>query len=182
MRNFSFQQDLQILLDAGKIQARVAELAQQISHDYRGRNPHLVGVLKGAWMFMADLIRQLSIEVTVDFLGIQSYGSSTLSLGEVKITKDLDVSIAGRDVLVVEDILDSGRTFHYLQGVLAAHQPASLKLVALLDKVSRRIVPVRADYVGFEIPDVFVVGYGLDYDQKYRWFPELRVLPSVPSV
>jgi hypoxanthine phosphoribosyltransferase len=119
--------------------------------------------------------------VTVDFISIQSYGSSTLSLGEVKITKDLDVSIAGRDVLVVEDILDSGRTFHYLQRVLAAHQPASVKLVALLDKVSRRIVPVRADYVGFEIPDVFVVGYGLDYSQKYRRFPEVRVLPSVPS-
>jgi hypoxanthine phosphoribosyltransferase len=175
-------QQPEVLINADKIAARVRELGAQISSDYRGCNPHLVGVLKGAWMFMADLIRQLSIEVTLDFLGIQSYGSSTLSLGEVKITKDLDVSIAGRDVLVVEDILDSGRTFHYLQGVLAAHQPASLKLLALLDKVSRRIVPVRADYVGFEIPDVFVVGYGLDYNQKYRWFPEVRVLRSVPSV
>ena len=173
--------NLELLLDADKIAARVRELAAQISADYRGRTPHLIGVLKGAWMFMADLIRHLSIEVTVDFLGIQSYGTSTLSLGEVKITKDLDVSIAGRDVLVVEDILDTGHTYHYLEGVLSAHKPKSLKVVAFLDKASRRVIPVRADYVGFEIPDVFVVGYGLDYDQKYRRFPDVRFLPNVLS-
>ncbi len=175
-------EQIEVLLDAAKIQERVRELAAQISEDYRGRTPHLVGVLKGAWIFMADLIRSLSIEATVDFLSIQSYGSGATSSGEVKITKDLDVSIAGRDVLIVEDILDTGRTSHYLLGVLAAHNPASLKLVALLDKTSRRVIPVRADYVGFEIPDVFVVGYGLDYNQKYRRLPEVCCLPHIPSV
>jgi len=174
--------DLEILLDAGRIQARVRELASQISNDYRGLTPHLVGVLKGAWVFMADLIRQLSVDASVDFLSIQSYGQNTNSSGEVKITKDLDVSIAGRHVLVVEDILDTGRTYHFLEGVLAAHHPASLKLVALLDKTSRRVIPVRADYVGFEIPDVFVVGYGLDFNQMYRRLPEVRVLASVSSL
>ncbi len=175
-------EQLEVLLDAAKIQTRVRELAAQISEDYRDRTPHLVGVLKGAWIFTADLIRYLSVEATVDFLSIQSYGSRATSSGEVRITKDLDVSIAGRDVLIVEDILDTGRTSHYLLGVLAAHHPASLRLVALLDKTSRRVIPVRADYVGFEIPDAFVVGYGLDYNQKYRGLPEICRLPDVPSV
>jgi hypoxanthine phosphoribosyltransferase len=170
------------LLDAERIAARVRELAAHISRDYRGQTPHLVGILKGAWVFMADLIRQLSIDATVDFLGIQSYTSGADSSGEVKITKDLDVSIAGRHVLVVEDILDTGRTYHYLQGVLAAHQPASLKLVTLLDKASRRVIPVRADYIGFEVPNVFVVGYGLDFDQKYRRLPDVRILRDLKSV
>lgn len=170
--------DLPILLDATKIEARITELAADISRDYQGRTPHLVGVLKGAWVFMADLVRRISIHCTVDFLGIQSYGSGTLSTGEVKITKDLDVSIEGRDVLVVEDILDTGRTYSYLQEVLAAHGPASLKLAVLLDKRSRRVIPVQADYVGFEIDDVFVVGYGLDYDQKYRNLADVRFIPS----
>ncbi len=170
--------DLPVLLDAAKLQGRIAELAAAISHDYEGRTPHLVGVLKGAWVFMADLVRQISIHCTVDFLSIQSYGSGTVSSGEVKITKDLDTSIEGRHVLVVEDILDTGRTFSYLQEVLGAHDPASLKLAALLDKRSRRIMPVKADYVGFEIPDVFVVGYGLDHDQKYRNIADVRYIPT----
>ena len=161
-----------------RIDARVAELASLISRDYQGRIPHLVGVLKGAWVFMADLVRRISIDCTVDFLSIQSYDSGTVSSGEVRITKDLDVSIEGRDVLVVEDILDTGRTFGYLQHVLQARSPASLQLVALLDKRSRRIIPVKAQYVGFEIPDVFVVGYGLDFDQKYRNLGEVRYIPS----
>jgi hypoxanthine phosphoribosyltransferase len=182
MADQALEPRLEILLDAAKIQSRVRELAAEVSRDYSQRTPHLVGILKGAWVFMADLIRYLSVEVTVDFLGIQSYGASTTSYGEVKITKDLDVSIVGRDVLVIEDILDTGRTFHYLSEVLLAHNPASLKLVTLLDKTPRRILPVRADYVGFEIPDVFVVGYGLDYAQKYRWLPDVRFLPNVPSV
>ena len=131
---------------------------------------------------MADLVRNLSIEATVDFLGIQSYVAGTTSTGEVKISKDLDVSIAGRDVLVVEDILDTGRTYHYLQGVLAARQPKSLKLITLLDKTSRRTVPVKADYVGFQIPDVFVVGYGLDYNQQFRRLREVRCLSHVACV
>jgi hypoxanthine phosphoribosyltransferase len=174
-------QDLEILLDAGKIAARVRELGELISADYRGRTPHLVGVLKGAWVFLADLIRHLSIEVTVDFLGIQSYGPGISPSGEVKITKDLDVSIAGRHVLVVEDILDTGRTYHYLAEALSAHQPSSLKVVTLLNKAARRVAPVQANYVGFEIPNVFVVGYGLDCDQKYRGLPDVRILPTPPS-
>ena len=178
MNNPPIGSELPILLDAAKIDARIAELAAAISRDYQGRTPHLVGVLKGAWVFMADLVRQISIHCTVDFLSIQSYGSGTVSSGEVKITKDLDVSIEGRDVLVVEDILDTGRTYSYLQEVLGAHDPASLKLAALLDKHSRRIIPVEADYVGFEIPDVFVVGYGLDFDQKYRNLADIRHIPS----
>jgi hypoxanthine phosphoribosyltransferase len=180
-RSADAAQDLEILLDAGEIAARVRELGEQISFDYRGRTPHLVGVLKGAWVFMADLIRHLSIDVTVDFLGIQSYGAGVTSSGEVKITKDLDLSIDGRDVLVVEDVLDTGRTYHYLAETLSARQPHTLKLVALLDKASRRIIPVRPDYVGFEIPNVFVVGYGLDYDQKYRGLPDVRILPAGAS-
>jgi hypoxanthine phosphoribosyltransferase len=169
---------LKVLLDSNQIAARIRELGEEISRDYRGRTPHLVGVLKGAWIFMADLIRSLSIETTVDFLGIQSYGAGTSSSGEVKITKDLDESIEGRDVLVVEDILDTGQTYQYLQGVLSARQPKSLKLVALLDKTPRRAVPVKADYVGFQIPDVFVVGYGLDYGQKFRALREVRCFPN----
>jgi hypoxanthine phosphoribosyltransferase len=176
MTNGPSESSLEILLNTSQIEARIRELGEQISSDYRGATPHLVGVLMGAWIFMADLIRNLSLEATVDFLGIQSYLSGTTSSGEVRITKDLDVSIAGRDVLVVEDILDTGRTYHYLQGVLSAHQPHSLKLVTLLDKSSRRAVPVTADYVGFQIPDVFVVGYGLDYNQKFRRLPEVRYL------
>jgi hypoxanthine phosphoribosyltransferase len=136
-----------------------------------------VGVLKGAWVFMADLVRHITIPCTVDFLSIQSYGAGAVSSGEVKITKDLDVSIEGRDVVLVEDILDTGRTFAYLQEVLRAHDPASLRLVALLDKHSRRIIKVQADYVGFRIPEVFVVGYGLDFDQKYRNLADVRYIP-----
>ena len=127
MSNTPLGSDLPILLDAARIQARIAELAADISRDYKGRTPHLVGVLKGAWVFMADLVRHISIHCTVDFLSIQSYGSGTTSSGEVKITKDLDVSIQGRDVLVVEDILDTGRTYSYLQEVLGAHDPAQPK-------------------------------------------------------
>lgn len=178
MDNLPIGSDLPILLDKAKIEARIAELAAQISRDYKDRVPHLVGVLKGAWVFMADLVRQISIHCTVDFLSIQSYGSGTVSSGEVKITKDLDISIEGRDVLLIEDILDTGRTFTYLQEILGAHDPASLKLAALLDKHSRRILPVEADYVGFSIPDVFVVGYGLDFDQKYRNLADVRYIPS----
>ena len=173
--------DLEILLDAETLARRVRELAAQISADYRRQPLRLVGILKGAWVFLADLVRQLTFEVTVDFISIESYGNNSAASGAVKITKDLDRSIEGLDVLVVEDILDTGRTFHYLQGVLAAHGPRSLKLVALLDKRSRRVIPVQPDYVGFEIPDVFVVGYGLDFDQKFRHLPDVRYLPKPPS-
>ena len=168
--------ELEVLLDAPTIERRVRELAAQISVDYRGRRVHLIGILKGAWIFLADLVRALDLEVTVDFLSFTSYRESHESSGEVKITKDLDASIQGLDVLVVEDILDTGRTFQSLYELLAAHKPRSLKVVALLDKASRRERPLRADYVGFTIPDVFVVGYGLDYAQRYRNLPDVRIL------
>lgn len=168
--------DLEILLDAETIARRGRELAAQISADYRGRPLRLVGILKGAWVFLADLVRQLTFEVTVDFISIESYGNNSTTTGAVKITKDLDRSIEGLDVLVVEDILDTGHTFEYLRGVLEAHKPRSLKVVTRLDKPLRRVRPVHADYVGFTIPDVFVVGYGLDYAQQYRNLPDVRVL------
>ena len=167
--------NLEVLLDAETIAGRVRELAAQISADYRGRPLRLVGILKGAWVFLADLARHLDLEVTVDFLSIASYGNDSHSSGVVRITKDLDQSIEGLDVLVVEDILDTGHTFEYLRGVLEAHKPKSLKVVTLLDKSSRRVRPVEADYVGFTIPDVFVVGYGLDYSQRYRNLPDVRI-------
>jgi hypoxanthine phosphoribosyltransferase len=168
--------ELQVLISAEDIARRVRDLAAQISADYRGRPLRLIAILKGAWIFFADLIRHLDLEVTVDFLSFTSYGDSAESSGTVKITKDLDQSVAGLDVLIVEDILDTGRTFEYLRGVLQAHKPRSLKVVTLLDKPSRRLRPIQADYVGFTIPDEFVVGYGLDYAQQYRHLPDIRIL------
>src|SRR5574337_1284700 len=170
------EENLEILLAAETIARRVRELAAQISADYHGRPLRLVGILKGAWVFLADLVRELTVEVTVDFISIESYGNNATTTGAVKITKDLDRSIEGLDVLVVEDILDTGHTFEYLRGVLEAHKPRNLRVVTLLDKPSRRIRPVHADYVGFTIPDVFVVGYGLDYAQQYRNLPDVRIL------
>jgi hypoxanthine phosphoribosyltransferase len=175
------ENQLEILLDAEKIQRRVKELGAEISAEYRGRPLHLIGILKGSWVFLADLIRALDLEVTVDFLGFTSYGDGQSSSGQVKITKDLDSSIEGLDVLVVEDILDTGHTFQYLQGLLSRRKPKSLKVVTLLDKPLRRINPVTADYIGFTIPDAFVVGYGLDFAQKYRGIPEVRVLRLTPE-
>ena len=173
--------NLELLLNEEKITHRVRELGAQITADYQGRRLHLVGILKGAWVFLADLVRHIDLEVTVDFLGIASYGSGTTTSGQVKITKDLDQSIEGLDVLAVEDILDTGLTFTYLQKMLTARKPRSLKLVALLDKAERRIMPVHADYVGFTIPDLFVVGYGLDYGQKYRQLRDVCVLHPTPE-
>lgn len=178
MNDAAPEHNLEILLDAEKIAQRVRELGAQISADYRGRRLHLVGVLKGTWVFLADLIRHLDLEVTVDFLGFASYDKASEPSGEVRITKDLDQSIEGLDVLVVEDILDTGRTFEHLRGVLLAHKPKSLRVVTLLDKASRRLRPIQADYVGFTIPDLFVVGYGLDYAQRYRHLPDVCVLRS----
>jgi hypoxanthine phosphoribosyltransferase len=168
--------NLEVLLDAEKISRRVAELGAQISAEYRGRPLHLIGILKGSWVFLADLVRHLDLEVTVDFLGFSSYGDGQSSSGQVKITKDLDSSIEGEDILVVEDILDTGHTFHYLSGLLARRHPRTMKVVTLLDKPSRRINPVTADYIGFTIPDAFVVGYGLDFAQKYRGLRDVCIL------
>jgi hypoxanthine phosphoribosyltransferase len=181
MDHGTFSQPPEILLSRYDIERRVGEIAAQITQDYHGRNPHLIGILKGAWVFMADLIRHIETDVSVDFLGISSYGSGTHPSGEVKITKDLEASIEGREVLIIEDILDTGRTLKFLEEILQVHKPHNLRVVTLLDKRSRRLVPVHADYVGFEIADVFVVGYGLDFDQKYRQLPDIHVLPSVQA-
>ena len=175
-------QELEKLLDSGKIAQRVRELGAQISADYRGRPVRLIGILKGAWIFLADLIRHLDLgDVSVDFLGVASYGASSRSSGEVQITKDLDMSIEGIDVLIVEDILDTGETFHYLMDVLGNRKPKSLRVVTLLDKPARRTRTVHADYIGFTIPDAFVVGYGLDYAQQYRQLPDVCIYHSLPE-
>jgi hypoxanthine phosphoribosyltransferase len=169
----------EILIPASRIAARVRELGGEISHDYRDQPLRLVGVLKGAFVFMADLLRAMDHpDVTIDFLGVATYGPASQTSGEVRVTKDLDHTIEGLNVLVVEDILDTGVTFHYLINALRNRKPASLRTVTLLDKPSRRIRPAHADYVGFTIPDAFVVGYGLDFAQKYRQLPFIGVLKS----
>ncbi len=166
----------EILIDEGTLQARVAELGAEITEDYRGRDPLLIGVLKGAVFFMADLMRQLEIPCEVDFMAISSYGAGIDSSGVVRILKDLDVSIEDRNVLVVEDILDSGLTLSYLLRNLEARRPASLEVCALLTKPERRENEVVCRYVGFEIPNRFVIGYGLDFAEHYRNLPYIGVL------
>ncbi len=165
-----------ILLDSRIIQDRVRELGTEITRDYQGRTPHLVGILKGASIFHADLVRNIDLGVSFDFMAVESYGTSTRSSGEVRILKDLDESLKGKDVLLVEDILDTGLTLHYLLKYLDSHGPNSLKVVALLNKPSRREIEVKADYIGFDIPDHFVIGYGLDYNQRYRNLPDICIL------
>jgi hypoxanthine phosphoribosyltransferase len=166
-----------ILIDRERIQARVAELAAEISHDYAGvGDVLLVCVLKGAVMFLADLSRQLAIPHAIDFMAISSYGASTESSGIVRIVMDLETSIVNRHVLVVEDIVDSGRTLDYITRNLSTRSPASLKICTLLDKKERRMLPIPVDYVGFEVPDEFVIGYGLDFVELYRNLPFIGVL------
>lgn len=167
---------LEILIPEEKIAERVKELAKQISRDYQGKTVHLVCVLKGAYTFLADLARAMEIPVTLDFLAVSSYGKGTSTTGQVQVTKDLDTSLEGMDVLIVEDIADTGLTLRYLYNMLKARNPSSLKVVALLSKPSRRTVEVPVDYVGFEIPDRFVVGYGLDVDQRYRNLPYIAAV------
>lgn len=165
-----------ILLSEEALRARIGELGAKISEDYTGKEPLLVSVLRGSYIFMADLTRALTIPCTVDFMAVSSYGSGTTSSGQVNIIKDLSDSIEGKDVIVVEDILDSGNTLYYLLQVLQARHPHSIRLCTLLDKPSRRVKPIKADYVGFTVPDAFVVGYGLDYDERYRNLPYIGVL------
>ena len=165
-----------VLLDSRTIRNRICELGEQIAQDYRGKIPHLIGILKGASIFHADLVRTIQLDLSYDFIAVGSYGKLTKSSGEVRILKDLDESLEERDVLLVEDIVDTGLTLHYLVQNLKARIPKSLKTVALLSKPSRREIDVRVDYIGFDIPDEFVVGYGLDYDQHYRNLPDIRVL------
>jgi len=171
------QAALEVLLKEEQIQARVRELGAQIDADYpEGRPLYLIAILKGACFFLADLARALKRSARIDFIGISSYGKGTTTSGEVKLTKDLDMSIEGVDVLVVEDIVDSGVTLNYLLHVLEQRKPRSLRVVALLDKPERRLRPVEVAYVGFRIPDRFVVGYGLDYAEDYRNLRDICIL------
>lgn len=173
----AYMQDIQkVLLDESQISQRVKELGRVVSESYANKNLVLVCILKGGMIFTADLLRSLTIPVTVDFMALSSYGAGTQSSGEVRILKDLDYPVEGRDVLIVEDIVDTGVTLAYLMGYFAARQVASVKVCTLLDKKERRQVGLAADYVGFEVGDEFVVGYGMDYDEQYRHLPFIGVL------
>lgn len=167
---------IEVLLTEEKINARIRELGEQISKDYAGKNIHLICILKGGSFFMCELAKRITVPVSIDFMSVSSYGSGTTSGGTIKIKKDLDEPLEGKHVLVVEDIVDTGRTLSYLVELLKDRGAADVKLCALLDKPERREVDIRADYIGFQIPDEFVVGYGLDYDQRYRNFPYIGIV------
>ena len=180
MGNIMEQDVERVLFSEEELSRRVGEIAAQIDADYVGREPLLVSVLRGSFVFMADLVRKITLPCTVDFMAVSSYGTGSSSSGQVQIIKDLSEHIEGKDVIVVEDILDSGNTLSYLLEILKARQPASIRLCTLLDKPSRRVKPVELHYSGFSIPDYFVVGYGLDYAERYRNLPYIGVLkPSV---
>ena len=166
---------MKVLLSHDVIQGRIRELGAEITRDYAGREPHLVGVLKGALPFMVDLMRCIDLSVTLDYIAVSSYGAATKTSGEVKLVKDLDQGLEGRDLLVVEDIVDTGLTLNYLMNVLRARGPRTLKVVSLLSKPSRRLVETPVDYTGFSIEDHFVVGYGLDYNEKHRNLRDIMV-------
>jgi hypoxanthine phosphoribosyltransferase len=167
---------LKVMFSREQIQQRVRELAQKISHDFDGDSVIFIGVLKGATIFLSDLAREVSLDASFDFIGVSSYGNEKVSSGEVRLMKDVDQPITGKNVIIVEDILDTGLTMTYLVKMFQAHQPKSLRIAALLDKASRRQHPVRADYVGFTIPDEFVVGYGMDCAERYRNLADICVL------
>ncbi|MBQ8952405.1 MAG: hypoxanthine phosphoribosyltransferase [Lachnospiraceae bacterium] len=165
-----------VLISEDKVNARITEMAEKISKEYEGRTVHLIGVLKGSVFFMCELAKKITVPVTLDFMAVSSYGNGTSSSGVVKLIKDLDETIEGRDVVLVEDIMDSGRTLSYLVKILKERKPASFKVITLLDKPSRRVVDIEPDMTCFEIPDRFVVGYGLDCAQKYRNLPYIGVI------
>lgn len=170
---------LRVFIPADKIQARIAEMGREITADYEPDRPiYLIGILKGSCIFLADLARAIDRPVRLDFIGLSSYGRGKTSSGEVRLTKDLDTVIEGADVLIVEDIVDSGVTLTYLTHVLAQRKPRSIRIATLLDKPERRMRPVTVSYVGFQIPDEFVVGYGLDYAEDYRNLPDVCILES----
>jgi hypoxanthine phosphoribosyltransferase len=169
---------LKVLLTREQIEKKVAELGAQITRDFEGEAVVLIGVLKGATIFLADLARQIRLDVTFDFIAVSSYGNSKQQSGEVKLMKDVDQSMEGKNIILVEDILDTGLTLTYLKNLLLGHQPKAVKIAALLDKASRRTQPIHGDYVGFEIPDEFVVGYGLDFAERYRNLPEVCILET----
>ena len=169
-----------ILFTEEELAARVKAMGEQITRDYQGKNLVVASVLRGSYIFMADLTRAIDLPLSVDFMAVSSYGAGTVSSGQVEIKKDLSDSIEGKDLLIVEDILDSGNTLYYLMDVLRVRKPASIKICTLMDKPDRRAKPITAEYTGFTIPDAFVVGYGLDYNEKYRNLPYVGILkPSV---
>jgi hypoxanthine phosphoribosyltransferase len=169
--------ELQILFTREQIAGRVAELGAEIARDFAGQPIVLLGVLKGASVFLGDLARTIPLDATFDFLGVSSYGDGASPGGEVRLIKDVDQSMAGRNVILVEDILDTGLTLDYLKRIISTHQPRALRTAALLDKPARRRITISADYVGFVIPDHFVVGYGMDHAERYRNLPDIHILP-----
>lgn len=172
----------EVLISEEEIQQKILELGSKLSEDYKGRNPLVICVLKGAFVFMSDLVKRIEVPLEIDFMAVSSYGASTKSSGVVKIIKDLDVSVEGRDVLIVEDIIDSGLTLSYLMEVLRGRNASSVRVVTLFDKPAGRTVNLEADYTGFVIPDAFIVGYGLDYAEKYRNLPYIGILkPEIYS-
>lgn len=172
---------LSVLLRRGRIERRVEQLGREITRDFRGQRVHLVGVLKGACYFLADLSREIDLEVSLDFIAVASYGQGKESSGQVRMFKDLDSSVQGMNVILVEDILDTGFTLNYLLRLLRQRKPRTLRVAALLDKPERRIKPVKAHYVGFRIPNEFVVGYGLDYGERYRNLKDICILTLPPE-
>ena len=166
----------EVLITAADIQRRVGELGEEISRDYEGKTPVLVSVLKGGIIFLADLVRELKMLHEIDFMSVSSYNGGTDSSGVVRILQDLSINIEGEDVIIVEDIVDSGLTLDYIRSILLARHPKSLKICTLLDKKPKRKIKVPIDYIGFEIPDAFVIGYGLDYEQKYRNLPYIAIM------
>ena len=167
--------NMKVLISRTQIADGVARIGQQITRDFAGESVMLVGVLKGACLFLSDLARQIELDATFDFIAVRSYGTKKESAGEVQLIKDVTTPLEGKNVILVEDILDTGLTFSFLQKLLMARKPRTLKFAALLDKPSRRLMPVKADYVGFQIPDEFVVGYGLDYAERFRNLPDICV-------
>jgi hypoxanthine phosphoribosyltransferase len=172
---------MQILYSKQQIADRVHAIGQQISADYAGESIVLIGVLKGAAIFLSDIARAITVDATFDFVAVSSYGRARVSSGAVKLIKDIDNPIEGQHVILVEDILDTGLTLSYLRGLMLQHKPASLKIATCLDKPERRLVPIEADYVGFKIPNQFVIGYGMDYAEKYRNVDDIRLFPDDPA-
>ena len=174
--------NVKVLISEEEVKEKVREIAEQINADYAGKELHVVCILQGGVFFMCELVKHITVPVTHDFMSVSSYGDGTVSTGRIKILKDMDECIEGKDVLIVEDILDTGNTLYYLMQMLKLRQPASIRICTLMDKPERRKKPIVADYIGFTIPDAFVVGYGLDYDEKYRNLPYVGILkPSVYS-
>ncbi|MFP5233171.1 MAG: hypoxanthine phosphoribosyltransferase [Acidobacteriota bacterium] len=173
-------EEMDVLLTAEQIAERVKTVGDQISQDYKGQSIVLIGVLKGAAIFLADLARSIKVDNTFDFVAVSSYGRARVTSGAVKMIKDIDNPIEGRHVILVEDILDTGLTLSYLRGLMLQHRPASLKIATCLDKPERRLVPIEADYACFKIPNEFVIGYGMDYAERYRGVPDIRIYPDNP--